>query len=169
MNKKIQLSAAAAFFIALAVPGISSLSAQGRAYGMAGCGLGSMIIGPEPGIVQIFAATTNGSTYNQTSGIITGTSNCETGGAALRKQEQEIFVAVNKAVLEQEMAAGKGEKLDTFANLMGCPQTQTASFGNMTRKEFQKLSSVSDDPAVFVKAVKDSINSDTSLSSACMI
>src|SRR6266545_2071443 len=47
-------------------------------YGLAGCGLGSMLIGSKPGIVQIFAATTNGSFGTQTFGITSGTSNCGT-------------------------------------------------------------------------------------------
>ena len=46
-------------------------------YGTAGCGLGSLVFGNQKGIVQIFAATTNGLFGSQTFGITTGTSNVE--------------------------------------------------------------------------------------------
>ena len=42
-------------------------------YGTAGCGLGSMAFGDQPGGIQILAATTNGILGNQTFGITFGT------------------------------------------------------------------------------------------------
>src|SRR3569832_2714255 len=48
----------------------------GRAYGSAGCGLGSIVFGSQPGFIQILAATTNGTFASQTFGITSGTSDC---------------------------------------------------------------------------------------------
>ena len=63
-------------FMSLAVLTTGDARAQAPAgqgfeptYGLAGCGLGSMLIGSKPGIVQIFASTTNGSFGTQTFGI----------------------------------------------------------------------------------------------------
>src|SRR5215208_2357915 len=41
-------------------------------YGLAGCGLGSMAFGKEPGFVQVLAATTNGFLWTQLFGITRG-------------------------------------------------------------------------------------------------
>src|SRR5205823_3826374 len=38
-------------------------------YGLAGCGLGSMLFGDQKGMIQILAATTNGTFGSQTFGI----------------------------------------------------------------------------------------------------
>lgn len=147
---------------------LGSSVAFAKGYGAAGCGLGSLVFGSQPGIVQIFAATTNGTSGNQTFGITSGTSNCS-DSSAFRQQQQEIFAAVNMSGIEQEMVAGKGEKLSAFASLLGCSDASLASFGDMTRKEFSVLEKHSNDPASFVKMVKQSIAKDPALANACDI
>ena len=57
-----------------------SPSAFAAGYGEAGCGLGSLLFGTQSGPIQIFAATTNNSSYNQAFGITSGTSNCDAKG-----------------------------------------------------------------------------------------
>ena len=101
--------------------GTLMLPATGLAagYGAAGCGLGSMVFADSPGIIQIFAATTNGIFGNQTFGITAGTSNCAEGGASASLM-QEHFVALNQSSLSRDMAAGSGEYLSAFSVLMGC-------------------------------------------------
>src|SRR6186713_935077 len=59
----------------------TSANAAADGYGPAGCGLGSMIFEPDSGFTQVFAATTNGTSGNQTFGITSGTSNCDPGAA----------------------------------------------------------------------------------------
>ena len=93
-----------------------------RAYGMAGCGLGSMVIADDS-IMQIFAATTNGTSGSQTFGISTGTSNCETSPAMVA-MEQEVFLEANLASLAIESAQGGGHHMLAFAELLGCDQSQ---------------------------------------------
>src|SRR5437868_47659 len=58
-------------------------------YGMAGCGLGSLLFGPvnEP-FAQVLAATTNATFATQTFGITSGTSNCVSGGVIRAEREQ---------------------------------------------------------------------------------
>lgn len=123
-------------------------------YGMAGCGLGSMVI-KDNGILQIFAATTNGTSANQTFGITTGTSNCTPGGAAYREKQQEVFVSVNFESLEKEMAAGKGEKLDAFAAILGC--RSGASFGSMARDNYDSFFTAETTPSSLLAGVKSKI------------
>src|SRR5512145_696073 len=62
----------------------STASAQGLkgtgTYGAAGCGLGSMVFGNQPGFFQLLAGTTNHIIFfNQFFGITFGTSNCSPG------------------------------------------------------------------------------------------
>lgn len=137
-------------------------------YGLAGCGLGSIIIGADGGIIQIFAATTNPTSGSQTFGITTGTSNCTSGKAAFQRRQQEIYVHVNQRSLTQEMAAGNGEKLRNLATLLGCPSAQMAAFGDMTKRNFKSLARYNDSPSKLLMAVKASVKSDRALA-ACRV
>jgi hypothetical protein len=115
-----------------------------QAYGAAGCGLGSMLFGAKPGLIQVLAATTNGSFGTQTFGISTGTSNCETapGGSASTK----VFVAANRETLSKDIARGSGETITNLSVLAGCQNA--AAVGATLQKSFQVIfpnASVSDD------------------------
>lgn len=99
--------------------------AQAANYGMAGCGLGSMLIDKSGS--QVSAATTNG-TGSQIFGITTGTSNCTDDGVAINDREQELFTEANFEVLKQEIAMGQGENLLALASLMGCDEAQSQVF-----------------------------------------
>ncbi len=96
--------------------GISSLKGSGR-YGSAGCGLGSLIFQDQPGAVQIFAATTNGTSANQTFAITTGTSNC---GPSLFASGVKNFVDANRDALAKDMSRGQGETVLALSALAGC-------------------------------------------------
>jgi hypothetical protein len=94
-------------------------------YGAAGCGLGAMIFGNEPGAVQVVAATTNGTFGSQTFGITTGTSNC--GKGLINTAENgnlAQFVENNMDNLAKDIARGNGESLNTLAELTGISETQ---------------------------------------------
>ncbi len=87
-------------------------------YGMAGCGLGSVIFGADG--IQTSAATTNGSSFNKYSGMSSGTSNCVEDEIAMDQQEQRHFFSANYESLKQEMAVGTGENFEVFVSLVGC-------------------------------------------------
>jgi hypothetical protein len=89
-------------------------------YGAAGCGLGSVVFGKQVGFVQVFAATTNGSSGNQTFGISSGTSNCVPGSKMAAFNQQKHFVDTNLASLAAEMAQGSGETLAAYTRTFGC-------------------------------------------------
>jgi hypothetical protein len=142
----------------------SSILAGG--YGMAGCGLGSLII-KENNFLQIFAATTNGTSGSQTFGITTGTSNCTASGVVRSDKAQEVFVHLNYESLEKEMAVGKGEKLETLATLFGCNESQ--KFASMTKSKYEKLFSNEGNPSHLFLSLKSEIEKDKSLKSSCVI
>ena len=112
-----------------------SPAAMAADYGMAGCGLGSMLI-KDDGIVQIFAATTNGTSYSQTFGITIGTSNCVSDGVVMADKEQEAFTELNLDNLQRDMAAGQGEYLAAFVTLLGCSEAVRPTIYNFAQASY---------------------------------
>ncbi|MEO8995963.1 MAG: DUF3015 domain-containing protein [Nitrosospira sp.] len=108
-------------------------------YGAAGCGLGSELMGSQPGASQVFASTTNATLGSQTFGITSGTSNCGDHGLVSMNKEREVFAQENYTSLVKEMAQGKGENLSTLANLYQCPAASHQEFGAMVQGKFDSL------------------------------
>ena len=100
---------------------------SGQGYGTAGCGLGSIIFGQKPGMVQIFAATTNGTFGNQTFAISSGTSNCvDPKASSLMKTE--FYVSQNESALKNDIAKGQGETVSGLSQVARCGNSEmTAS------------------------------------------
>ena len=119
---------------------VGSAFAKGASYGAAGCGLGSLVFQDQPGMVQVLAATTNGTFGSQTFGITTGTSNCPAGMVNLSKDERlNSFVLANMDNLAKDIAMGKGETLDAFADLLKVPADQRAEFNAKLQANFAKV------------------------------
>lgn len=111
--------------------GLDSLKGSGQ-YGVAGCGLGSMVFGNESGPVQVIAATLN-ATGVQTFGITSGTSNC--GEGLFAKAEVNSFIESNAIALENDIARGQGETLSTLSEMLGC----SSSFGGALQKNYKAI------------------------------
>jgi hypothetical protein len=109
--------------------------AQADEYGTAGCGLGSILFGNKPGIVQILAATTNGLSGNQTFAITTGTSNCE--DSAPSAENTKAFVQANREAVAKDIARGSGETISSLSTLAGC--SDPAAVGATLQKEFKRI------------------------------
>ena len=78
-------------------------AATGKAtYGLAGCGLGSLVCGDEKGAIQILAATSNALFFTQTFGITSGTSNCVDSAAPAKGTR--IFIEGNREALAKDAA-----------------------------------------------------------------
>jgi hypothetical protein len=120
------------------------------AYGTAGCGLGSMLIGAKPGIIQIFAGTTNGTFGTQTFGITSGTSNCADTSAASASTRN--FVETNRAVVAKDIARGQGETIATLSTMAGCSDSRTV--GSSLQKNFKRIFT---DPAIADRQVADNV------------
>lgn len=97
-------------------------NAYAAKYGMAGCGLGSLIIGDKPGKVQIFSSILNGF-GSQTSAITTGSSNCSGSG----EYADLKYIEDNQESLKVEIAQGNGETLDGLIEMWGCADSAKAS------------------------------------------
>nr|WP_244934876.1 DUF3015 domain-containing protein [Leptospira jelokensis] len=145
---------------------MTSTAVEAKKYGMAGCGLGSVILGAKDQS-QIAVATTNGVYYNQSFGITSGTSNCTADGVVKQEKVQELFVTMNYDSLGQEMASGKGEKLESLGNLLGCSSDSLSRFGQVTKENYAKLITDDSTPASVLSAVKSEVKSDKILAKSC--
>ena len=146
-----------------------SPSAFAAGYAEAGCGLGSLLFGGQPGPMQILAATTNNSTYNQAFGITSGTLNCDTKGFNTATIQQEQFVASNFAGLAKDMASGEGEQLAVLAGLLGCPAVQQTRFNAVAQQNYNTIfANDGATPAGVLTATKGVVSRDAELSVTCI-
>ena len=89
-----------------------------RQYGIAGCGLGSVVMGKQGG--QVSAATTNGTSFNQSFGISAGSLNCLDTATAEVASRMDQFIIVNKTALQGDVAKWNGETISAISSYMGC-------------------------------------------------
>ncbi len=131
----------AALLVATGLMLPSLAMAKGGNHPMAGCGLGYVLFGSGENsrIMQILAATTNGSTANQTFGITTGTSGCTEDGAVKFVKEAEVFAEVNLDSLKREMAMGQGEYVTSFAHLLGATEAEAPALVSLFQQNYGKL------------------------------
>ncbi len=108
--KKVLLSIVAV--AALSTAGFATVNSQ------TGCGLGSQIIKDDSSAVMLaLQATTNGTSGNQTFGVTSGTSGCKKARFVLNERAAE-FVVANMDQLSREISMGKGESVETLAELL---------------------------------------------------
>jgi hypothetical protein len=156
----------------LALVGIwfgASAVAHADPYGMAGCGLGSILFGKDnTPLMQILGATTNGFLGTQTFGITSGTSNCVSGGVVRAEREQAAFAEVNFQDLKRNMATGGGEFLASFSTLLGCEEGAKADFFKLSQEKYESIvPSIDTTPIQLVTGVKAEIRANARLASAC--
>ena len=132
MKKKLSAIIVSLFAVAVLAPGASAHNV--------GCGLGDQIfLGADSILLQVFAVTTNGSTANQTFGITSGTLGCQGTTGFVNLENINLFVASNMDNLAKDMAQGKGESLDTLAELMEIPSENRGMFNTAMQSNFSKI------------------------------
>lgn len=138
-------------------------------YKMAGCGLGSMVIGSD-GFVQIFAATTNGTSANQTFAITSGTSGCVRDGVVLASREQEAFVEANFDNVQQDIAAGDGEHLASLLELFSCSEEVRPQATKVAQANYGVVFSGKDtSPVQALYTLKVMLSQDPAVAAACQL
>jgi hypothetical protein len=114
----------------------------GQAKDNTGCGLGSLLWENKADnsvLYQVLQATTNGTSGAQTFGITSGTSNCQKPSKIVQNEKLIHFVQANMDNLAQDIAMGKGESLDTFAEMLGVAPGQNAAFNAKLQANFGKI------------------------------
>ena len=121
---------------------VASPVLAGQARSNTGCGLGSLLWeGKADGSVisQTLQATTNGIFGNQTFGITSGTLGCDQPANIIKNDRMLAFTADNMDLLARDIAAGKGENLDTLAELMEVPVAERPVFAATLQANFDKI------------------------------
>jgi len=109
-------------------------------HGMAGCGLGYMVMRDDNSKgMQILAATTNGFVYSQLFGLSSGTSGCTEDGAYKVVQAAGAYAEANLDALRHEMASGQGEFVSTFASLLGAKDHNVPAVVSVFQKNYQVI------------------------------
>lgn len=132
LNKKLMV---------VAVAGMFSTGAMAAGENNTGsCGWGAKLFDGQHGIApQVFAATTNGTSGNQTFGITSGTSGCTQDGVVKSSWKTAMFIDGNKAKLARDMSTGSGESLESLAKLIGVQDQHKATFFQTTKENFAKI------------------------------
>ena len=131
MNRKNLVLLALGSFAVLALP-----NAYAGKWGMAGCGVGSLIFEDQPGKIQILAGTTN-DYFGQTFSITSGTSNCTESA----HERAALFISINQVALQKDISRGTGEALNGLAQIYQCQdvssfgQTLQSNYGTIYRNE----------------------------------
>ncbi len=164
VSLSVGLSAHAAETAPAKKPKKESLHDQftGQGYGMSGCGLGSVVFGPKPGMIQVIAATLNGTGGSQTFGISSGTSNCEMPEMAM---EAAAYIEVNREVVAKEAARGEGESLDGLATIYQC--SDFSLFRQTLKANYGKVFDPANNSYDASRAVMQSIQSNEKLAKSC--
>jgi Protein of unknown function (DUF3015) len=105
-----------------------------------GCGLGSIAWEGKEGLPpQVLAATTNGTSGNQTFGISSETSGCAPGGEVNLPQKTAMFIGPNMNRLAQDMSRGNGETLASLADVMDIDPADRPAFYAATQRNFVRI------------------------------
>lgn len=122
----------------LTLTAIVALTTTAFANPNVGCGLGSQVIkNTDSVLMQVFAATTNGTSGNQTFGITSGTSGCAKPAKFVSNDKANEFVAGNMEALALDISNGQGEALTTLATLLNVSNPDT--FAKVLQANFDKI------------------------------
>ncbi|RZA26897.1 MAG: DUF3015 domain-containing protein [Proteobacteria bacterium] len=140
---------------------------RGGAYGMAGCGLGAIVVDRDEFLPQIGAWLLNGIYSNQTYAISSGTSNCVEGRSEVAAMEQEVYFAANLNSITKEAAQGSGEHLDGVARVLGCDQDADKSrLNELGQAHYAQIFSERAPDAV-LQSYLSVVNADPQLAKSC--
>ncbi len=133
-------------------------------YGMAGCGLGSVLVGSQGG--QIFAGTTNSTSANQGFGITSGTSNCQNSSQMEAMAKQHEFLSANLVNFQKEVAQGQGATITALVELFGCT---TSVQGHANEVLVQNYDAIFRSPGVagILSSVREKLEQDEALATQC--
>lgn len=131
----------------------------------AGCGLGTHVIFKQPSswVEHVLAATTNGTSGNQTFGMTSGTLGCEAAGGPLASRVNG-FLDNNLDQLAMDSASGQGETLDALAELIGVDAADQALFSQRMKENFDAVfASEQSDSGDVYNALVDMMSHDAKL------
>lgn len=162
--RKLAILASAVVLLGLGAANVEAANMNPSTYGTAGCGLGSLIFQDDPGLVQVLAATTNGTLGSQTFGISTGTLNCVDKRSTGRRAA--LFVEANREALVKDVSRGSGETVVGLSAIMGCSDATVVATSLQSNFSTIFLSEPSSTDHV-TDAILETLKNDTAVASSC--
>ncbi|KZZ82190.1 hypothetical protein A3767_24300, partial [Oleiphilus sp. HI0133] len=89
-------------------------------------------------VEHVLAATTNGTSGNQTFGMTSGTLGCEAAGGPLASGV-DYFIDENIDMIAMESATGEGETIDALAEMIGVADTDKRAFRLSLQSNFDTM------------------------------
>lgn len=133
----------------------SSVTAQAAAPGGPGCGWGNMLFEGQSGLpMHLLATTVNGTSYNKTFGMTTGTNGCDTSVSLTYSGKSLLAMDGVLEEVAMDMASGEGEALTALSVSMGVPAEDRGYFNAVMHENFAVIFSADD---VTAADVADSI------------
>jgi hypothetical protein len=126
----------------LMLAGAAFAAGGGQAHLNTGCGLGTMAFknnADNSTLLQVVQTFLNGICGNQTFGISTGTSDCQQPKSFASNDKASAFMVANMDNLARDIAQGRGETLDAFAELMGVPADKRPEFYAQLQAGFTRI------------------------------
>lgn len=136
-------------------------AANANHYGMAGCGLGSLVFEDQPGKVQIVAGILNNIVSPQTSAITSGTSGCYSDGGSAATDR---YIENNQIALQEDIARGQGETLSGLLTIWKCEET--GKVGSALQGSYEQIYS-SSSPSAVKGALQNTIKSNKDIATTC--
>lgn len=142
---------------------VASTSAFADAAGGNNCGWGNMLFKGQSGPVPHFAAsTTNGTSGNATFGMTSGTNGCSTDGSLTYGGKSMISAIMTE--FSEDVAAGKGEALNSVAVMMGVERQDRQAFAEVAHANFKVIfSSENTTAAEAIAALEQVMKADSRL------
>lgn len=126
--------------LGLALASLSAGSFAAGTHGPAGCGLGTEVIFKDANEwhEHVLAATTNGTSANQTFGMTSGTLGCQDANGPLASNVNS-FIDANMEQIAADTARGDGEMLQGLADVIGVDKADQALFKAQMQANFDQL------------------------------
>jgi hypothetical protein len=126
----------------------------------AGCGLGTAVVFKDANEwhEHVLAATTNGTSGNQTFGMTSGTLGCEAANGPLAGVQ--TFMDNNMDQLAMDVAKGQGETLAALAEIVGVEAADQTTFNAKLQASFDSMFSAEATSETAYQAMKETMQSD---------
>ncbi|MFT5716096.1 MAG: hypothetical protein ACI9T7_000269 [Oleiphilaceae bacterium] len=122
----------------IAASPLTAMAAGG--HGPAGCGLGTEVIFKQANEwhEHVLAATTNGTSGNQTFGMTSGTLGCSDANGPLASGV-DMFIDNNLEQIAAESSTGEGETISALSELIGVDAKDEAAFKAALKTNFDQI------------------------------
>lgn len=139
---------------------LAASSTMAFANGPAGCGLGTAVIFKDANEwhEHVLAATTNGTSGNQTFGMTSGTLGCEAANGPLAGVQ--TFMDNNMDQLAMDVSKGQGETLNALAEIIGVEAADQEVFNTQLQANFDSMFSAEATSETAYQAMKNTMESD---------